>query len=296
MNGRPVHTTHMKACENWSEMCRQVICVVEGESGTARLAHHLLSRNSVDVQSVACRPDELKALEELRPSAIIIEVNGADSGGVELCRSIRRHSTLAWLPIILVSGDRSEEECVQSLDSGADDFIPELSAESELLARVRAVQRRFARGALQSGHAYPSTVLFQMLAGSLIPLIRIGDLEIDLNSMRVVVRGREITITALEFRLIFYLVQHIGRVFTRDELLDAVWGTRHQDVGSLKACVRRLREKIELDPKRPLYLKTVRGVGYALDAGGSRLVRRSDDLEVPLGEPKVDLRASADFC
>jgi DNA-binding response OmpR family regulator len=260
----------MKPFENWSGIGRQLICIVDGESGAGQLSHHLLSRKNFELRLLACHGGELETLEELRPCATIIEVNGSDSRGLELCRSIRKHPSLAWLPVMLVSSNGSEEECVLALESGADDYIPELCGERELLARVRAVLRRFARQALVSGVAYPSSFLFRLLTRASVSSIRSGDLEIDPLSMKILVRGDEIVVTGLEFRLIFYLALNSARVFTRDQLLDAVWGNQHQHAGSVNACVRRLRWKLEPDPRHPTYLKTIRGVGYLLDVGGNQ--------------------------
>jgi two-component system response regulator MtrA len=99
------------------------------------------------------------------------------------------------------------------------------------------------------------------------PTISIGDLEIDPTAMKISVRGTEIVTTNLEFRLLYYLVHHQARVFTRDQLLDVVWGTQNVELRSVDACIRRLRRKIEADPLRPIYLKTVRGAGYSLQGG-----------------------------
>lgn len=260
----------MARFENCSGMERRLICVVHGDAGAGLIARDLLSRKNFEVRLLSALGDELDIIDELRPCAVIIELSGSDSRGLELCRHIRKTSSLAWLPVILVSAEGSEEECVLALDSGADDYIPELCGEREVVARVRAVLRRFARHALLSGVAYPSTFLFYLLAEAAVSTIRVGDLEIDPLSMRISVRGNEVVVTGLEFRLVFYLAQNRSRVFTRDQLLDAVWGNQYQRVGSLKACVRRLREKLEPDPKQPKYLKTVRGVGYLLDMDGNR--------------------------
>jgi two-component system response regulator VicR len=286
----------MKPFENWSATGRQLICVVDGESGAGQLAYYLLNRKDFEVRLLAGRGDELEMLEELRPCAAIVEVNGCDSRGLELCRSIRKLSSMAWLPVLAVSGHASEEECVVALDSGADDYVPELSGAPELLARVRAVLRRFARQILQSGVAYPSTFLFRLLTRASLTSIRAGDLEIDPMSMKILIRGDEIVVTGLEFRLIFYLAQNYAQVFTRDQLLDAVWGNQYQHAGSVNACVRRLREKLEPDPKRPTYLKTIRGVGYLLDMGGNQNGRMADGSPAPLRKCDVPEELPSDFC
>jgi len=99
--------------------------------------------------------------------------------------------------------------------------------------------------------------------------MRLGDIEIDPGAMRISVRGGEIMTTNLEFHLLYYLLHNQGRVFTRDQLLDAVWGAKYVELRSVDACVRRLRRKIEPDPLRPTYLKTVRGAGYCLQVAAA---------------------------
>ena len=273
-----------------------MICILDGESGAGELAHHLLSCRDFELRLLAGRGDELEQLEELRPCAAIIEVNGSDSRGLELCRSIRKRSSLAWLPLLLVSRNASEEECVLALDSGADDYVPGFCGAPELLARVRAILRRFARQILLSGVAYPSPSLFRLLTRASFTSIRAGDLEIDPLSMKILVRGDEIEVTGLEFRLIFYLAQNCAQVFTRDQLLDAVWGNQYQHATTVNACVRRLREKLEPDPKHPTYLKTIRGVGYLLDMGGNQDRRMGDYPRAPLDQCDVSRDVPADVC
>ena len=109
------------------------------------------------------------------------------------------------------------------------------------------------------------------LAGTLNPALRTGEIEIDPTAMKVSVRGSEVVTTDLEFRFLHYLVQNQARVFTREQLLDAIWGSQYVESRSVDACVRRLRRKIELDPKNPGHLKTIRGAGYSL-SGGPRLI------------------------
>ena len=110
-------------------------------------------------------------------------------------------------------------------------------------------------------YAIPEFVHWLEMPG---PTIGIGDIEIDPSSMKVLVRGREVLTTHLEFRLLYYLVHNQSRVFSRGQLLDAVWGTQYVELRCVDACVRRLRHKIEPDPLRPTYLRTVRGAGYRL--------------------------------
>ncbi|MCU1296267.1 MAG: response regulator with CheY-like receiver domain and winged-helix DNA-binding domain, partial [Acidobacteriaceae bacterium] len=140
----------------------------------------------------------------------------------------------------------------------------EPSSGREVVARVRAVMRRVARREHHDWvpHTFP---LFPYPSiGTPGPTMRMGDLEIDPTAMTISVRGNEIVTTSLEFRLLYYLVHNQARVFTRDQLLDVVWGSQNVELRSVDACVRRLRRKIEADPLRPVYLRTVRGAGYFL--------------------------------
>jgi two-component system phosphate regulon response regulator PhoB len=141
----------------------------------------------------------------------------------------------------------SESDRVAGLDIGGDDYITKPFSPRELVARVKAVLRRFERP------LHPAK-------------ISAGDIEIDSGAMTVAVRGTSIETTATEFRLLEYLARHSGKVFTRDQLLDAVWRDRqYVTERSIDVYVRRLREKIEQQPDDPLYLRTVRGAGYRFE-------------------------------
>ncbi len=172
-------------------------------------------------------------------------VPGGD--GLDVCRRLRNHSILATVPIIFVTARAAENDRVLGLELGADDYITKPFSTRELLARVKAVIRRFER---------PSNV----------SVLRFDEIEIDANAMQLHVRGALTTTTATEFRLLDYLARHPGRVFSRDHLLDAVWGdARFVTPRSVDVYVRRIREKIELDAENPRYLKTVRGAGYRFE-------------------------------
>jgi two-component system phosphate regulon response regulator PhoB len=168
--------------------------------------------------------------------------------GLELCRQIRQAPTLASSPVIFLTAKSSEADRVLGLELGADDYIPKPFSPRELVARVKAVLRRFERPLSPT------------------PL-QVGEIEIDPGAMTLVVRGNVVPTTATEFRLLDYFARHLGRVFTRDQLLDSVWrDTAYVTPRSVDVYVRRIREKIEPDPENPRYLRTVRGAGYRFEA------------------------------
>jgi two-component system phosphate regulon response regulator PhoB len=167
---------------------------------------------------------------------------------MELCRQIRATSGLAPIPVIFLTAKGDESDRIAGFDLGADDYITKPFSPRELVARVKAVLRRFEPPLAQDK-------------------ISMGDLEIDSAAMSVIARGESITTTATEFRLLEYLASRPGRVFTREQLLDAVWrDTSYVTPRSVDVYVRRIREKIEQDAENPRFLRTVRGVGYRFEA------------------------------
>jgi len=168
--------------------------------------------------------------------------------GFELCRHIRQTPILSATPIIFLTAKTSEADRVKGLELGGDDYITKPFSPRELLARIRSVLRG----------------LGQIPAAG--EVMRLGELEIDVSSMTVQVQGRNVLTTVREFRLLEYLATHRGRVLTRDQLLDAVWKeTPFVTPRSIDVYIRRLREKIEGDPRHPQYLKTLRGIGYRFE-------------------------------
>lgn len=242
----------------------QPVFVVEGGTGVGRVVQHHLESSKFAVRLLSIERDVIAWASTARPALFVIDALAPGHGGLELCGRIRATNSLARTPVILVALEASEEDRIFGLESGADDYVTGLNAAGEFLARVRAIIRRFERvSGLQS--AVSLGALPPSVAAVTGPL-KTGDLELDPSAMRILVRGGEVEITSLEFRLMYYLTYHRARVFSRDELLDAVWGTQYANPRCVDACVRRLRRKIEPNKTRPTYLKTVRGAGYCLAA------------------------------
>ncbi len=181
------------------------------------------------------------------PALFLLDIMVPGGDGIDVCRRLRAHTGLAAVPIIFVTAKAGENDRVLGLELGADDYITKPFATRELVARVKAVLRRFERPSA------PSVISFE-------------EVIIDASAMQLKVRGELTTTTATEFRLLDYLARHPGRVFSRDHLLDAVWGdARFVTPRSVDVYVRRIREKIEVDAENPRYLKTVRGAGYRFE-------------------------------
>jgi two-component system phosphate regulon response regulator PhoB len=197
-----------------------------------------------------------------RPVLLLVGMMLSDGNGIYLCRAFRSNPLLAHIPIVFMLDEDSEEHRILALNSGGDDCIVKPFSARELTARVQAVLRRLAP---QPGIRKDSP-----------------ELIIDSLAMKLSVRGSEVPTTSLEFRLIEYLARHPGQVFTRDLLLDAVWGEmQFVTPRSVDACIRRIREKIEPDHATPTYLKTVRGVGYRLDAEAGWRLTSSEGCNCP---------------
>jgi DNA-binding response OmpR family regulator len=227
---------------------KPTIFVVEDDADIARLVRHGLETTGYNVKAFPSGVGVINDAERQPPALFLLDVMLPGTDGMELCKRIRSLSALAAVPIIFLTAKTSEADRVLGLELGADDYISKPFSPRELVARVKAVLRRFER-------PLPPTVT------------EIGDINIDAGAMILKVRGKTVPTTATEFRLLDYFARHAGRVFTRDQLLDAVWrDTAFVTPRSVDVYVRRIREKIEKDSENPRYLKTVRGAGYRFEA------------------------------
>ena len=227
---------------------RPSISVVEDDPDISRLVRHHLEAAGFTVKVFSTGHTVVAESEKQRPTLFILDIMVPGRDGLELCRQIRQTHSLASIPVIFLTAKSGEADRILGLELGADDYIPKPFSPRELVARVKAVLRRFERPISQSP-------------------IRVGEIEIDPGAMTLTVRGQPVTTTATEFRLLDHFARHLGRVFTRDQLLDSVWrDTAYVTPRSVDVYVRRIREKIEPDPENPRYLKTVRGAGYRFEA------------------------------
>jgi two-component system phosphate regulon response regulator PhoB len=226
---------------------KPAIFVVEDDADIARLVRHHLENEGFAVRVYSSGTSVLGDAERQRPALFVLDIMVPGRDGLELCRNIRQNPALAAVPVIFLTAKSGEADRVLGLELGADDYIPKPFSPRELVARVKAVLRRFERPLPPS------------------PL-KVGDIEIDPSAMTLTVRGKTVATTATEFRLLDFFARHAGRVFTRDHLLDSVWrDTAYVTPRSVDVYVRRIREKIEADPEDPRYLRTVRGAGYRFE-------------------------------
>jgi two-component system phosphate regulon response regulator PhoB len=227
---------------------RYLIFVVEDDEDIARLISHNLQAAGFEVRSFVSGGSVLSEAMREMPSLLLLDVMLPGADGFDICRQIRQTPALSSTPIIFLTAKTAEADRVKGLELGGDDYITKPFSPRELVARVRSVLR-----GLRQAAAMPE-------------VLRLGDLEIDASSMTVKAQGRAVPTTVREFRLLEYLATHCGRVLTRDQLLDAVWKeTPFVTPRSIDVYVRRLREKIEVDPRHPRYLRTLRGIGYRFE-------------------------------
>src|SRR5881296_2393571 len=223
------------------------IFVVEDDPDISRLVRHHLEGAGFAVKVFPTGNSVIPESERQRPALFILDIMVPGKDGLELCRQIRQIPSLAPTPVIFLTARSGEADRVLGLELGADDYVVKPFSPRELVARVKAVLRRFERP------LPPSPV-------------KVGEIEIDPSAMILTVRGQTVATTATEFRLLDYFARHAGRVFSRDHLLDSVWrDTAYVTPRSVDVYVRRIREKIEPDPENPRYLKTVRGAGYRFE-------------------------------
>lgn len=222
------------------------ILIVEDEEPLALLLRYNLEAEGYSVDSVA-RGDEAEIrLREQVPDLVLLDWMLPGLSGIELCRRVRARGDTERLPIIMLTARGDEGERVRGLATGADDYVVKPFSVPELLARVRALLRR----------TKPGHVATLLLA---------GDIELDRETRRVRRSGRELHLGPTEFKLLEFLMQSPGRVFTREQLLDGVWGHDvYIDERTVDVHVGRLRKAINR-PRSPDPIRTVRGAGYAFD-------------------------------
>jgi two-component system phosphate regulon response regulator PhoB len=235
---------------------RPLVLVVEDETAMQQVLAYNLERAGFAVEQAYDADEALTLIAERTPDLIVLDWMLPYMSGLELCRQLRRKATTANLPVIMLTARTEEPDRLRGLDTGADDYIIKPFSIDELVARMRAVLRRVRP-------AFAEEVM------------TFADLIMDLTAHRVSRSGREVHLSPTEFRLLRQLLESPGRVFSRGQLLDLVWG-RDQDVElrTVDATIRRLRRALNAGGE-PDLLRTVRAAGYALDDGAVGALNRT---------------------
>jgi two-component system response regulator ResD len=244
MLGRSMAAGYTPVEERESRTSMAKVLIVDDEPNIREVVGLYLRRDGHTVVSVTDGEEALEAFRESEPDLVVLDLMLPKISGLEVCRRMRADRRV---PLIMLTARGEEEERIVGLSLGADDYVVKPFSPRELAARVAAVLRRVEES---SGDVDQKLLFFD-------------GLRIDPNTREVLVRGEPATLTAREFDLLHYLASSPGRVYTRDQLMELVWGyTFSADTSTVTVHVRRLREKVEPDPARPRYLQTVWGVGY----------------------------------
>lgn len=224
------------------------ILVVDDEPDIVTLLSHNLKKEGFSVTSVSDGEEALAAVKKRDFDLVILDLMLPGIQGMEICRILRSAPRTEGLPVIMLTARGEEHDRVKGLETGADDYMTKPFSPRELIARVKAVLRR------TDGREIPQQV------------IRIGELVINKDTCSVTKKSTTLHLSATEFRLLLYLVERIGRVFSRDQLLDAVWKDEtFVEPRTVDVHIHRLRMQLEKDPSHPAYIKTRRGLGYYAD-------------------------------
>ena len=219
------------------------VLLVEDDPVLCETLQYNLQRERLQVFATDNAEDALQLFHQHQPHLVILDVMLPGRSGFDLCRIIRQHNQT---PVLFLTARTAEEDKIRGFELGADDYIVKPFSVAELTARVRSILRR-------TQPNVPSRIQF-------------GAIEIDLDAKRVYRDGVELALTPKEYALLALLATHPGKVFTRDQLLDHVWGLgTYVNPRTVDVHVRWLRAKVEPDPKNPRYIQTVRGSGYRFE-------------------------------
>jgi two-component system response regulator RegX3 len=226
------------------------VLIVEDEESLADPLAFLLRKVGFEVTVVGDGPSALAEFDRSGADIVLLDLMLPGMSGTDVCKQLR---TRSGVPVIMVTARDSEIDKVVGLELGADDYVTKPYSARELIARIRAVLRRGAGDELDSNSENG--------------VLEAGPVRMDVDRHTVLVNGKPVTLPLKEFDLLEYLLRNSGRVLTRGQLIDRVWGADYVgDTKTLDVHVKRLRSKIEADPARPEHLVTVRGLGYKLEA------------------------------
>ena len=223
------------------------ILVVEDEVSFSDPLSYLLSKEGYDVEVAETGPDAITAFDSEGADLVLLDLMLPGLSGIDVCRAIRQKSIV---PVIMLPAKDGEIDKVVGLEIGADDYVTKPYSSRELLARIKAVLRR---------NSEPEELLPSTIEG--------GPVRMDVDRHVVAVDGTQVSLPLKEFELLEMLLRNVGRVLTRVQLIDRVWGSDYVgDTKTLDVHIKRLRAKVEPDPAKPVHIVTVRGLGYKFEA------------------------------
>ena len=223
------------------------ILVVEDEVSFSDPLSYLLEKEGYDVEVAETGPDAITAFDSEGADLVLLDLMLPGLSGIDVCRAIRQKSNV---PVIMLTAKDGEIDKVVGLEIGADDYVTKPYSSRELLARIKAVLRR---------NNEPEELLPSTIEG--------GPVRMDVDRHVVAVDGTQVSLPLKEFELLEMLLRNVGRVLTRVQLIDRVWGSDYVgDTKTLDVHIKRLRAKVEPDPAKPVHIVTVRGLGYKFEA------------------------------
>ena len=224
------------------------VLIVEDEISFSDALAYLLKKESFDVEVAVNGKEAIDLFNSFKPDLILLDLMIPEVSGTEVCRVIRSTSQV---PIIMLTAKDSEIDKVVGLELGADDYVTKPYSSRELLARIKAVMRR------NSADSHPAEDGQELV---------VGPIRMDLDKHQITVNSIAVSFPLKEFELLEYLMRNSGRVLTRSQLIDRVWGNDYYgDTKTLDVHIKRLRAKIEADPANPTLIHTIRGLGYKLE-------------------------------
>ena len=226
-------------------MANEKILVVDDEEHIAELISYNLTSNGYKVITANNGNDAVKLAVEEKPNLILLDLMIPGKDGYDVCKDVRSNSEIRNTPIIMLTAKSEELDKILGLELGADDYITKPFSVRELLARVKAVLRRFSISEPESN------------------VLVFGNLTADFDKREILVNDKKLDLTLKEFELLEILIRNKGKILTRDILLDKIWGYEYiGETRTVDVHIRYLRKKIELDDKNPKLIETIRGVGY----------------------------------
>ncbi len=228
---------------------RQRIVIIEDEADIVEMVRYNFRKEGFEVESYARGKPGLEAVRRNPPDLLLLDIMLPDEDGFSICRQLRLDERLRTLPVVFLTARGEEIDRIVGLEIGADDYVVKPFSPRELVARAKAILRRQTRSAdTEKAEA-----------------VEVRGLRLDPLTQDVSVRGKPVDLSALEFKLLYFLVCHPRQIFSRERLLDEVWGRDCSvTLRTVDVHIRRLREKIEPEPEDPEYIGTVRGAGYRM--------------------------------